>query len=187
MIGRIALLIALLTATAGLSGLALGATRAPSACARGYVPCLPVKADLDCGQIPGARKPIRVTGADPYGLDADRNGLGCELSGEGSGRKSPWGLILRKPPNKEATSAKVGDILTVFGWSPASRKGEAFQLCVSRLDGVVCRDSNRYVLKGTMQRFDVWKVARGQRRNGGFKLSLRVKGDIRAFDTVPMR
>lgn len=143
--------------------------------------------DLGCGQISNAKRPVRVTGDDPYGLDANRDGLGCEVAGEGGGKQSPWGLILRKPPRKEATSAKVGDTLTVFGWSPESRKGEGFQLCVSRLDGVACRDSNRYVLIGTVQRFAVWKVARGERRYGVFKLWLRVKGGIRASDTVPMR
>lgn len=81
---------------------------AETACAPGYKPCLPVRADLDCGQIPDAMKPVRVTGADPYGLDADRDGLGCEVFGEGGGTRSPWGLILRKPPKKEATSGGSG-------------------------------------------------------------------------------
>jgi hypothetical protein len=34
--------------------------------------------DLECSQIPDSKKPIRVTGSDPYRLDADGNGLGCE-------------------------------------------------------------------------------------------------------------
>jgi hypothetical protein len=34
-------------------------------------------ADLDCGQIPDSKKPVRVTGDDQYALDRDRDGLGC--------------------------------------------------------------------------------------------------------------
>ena len=44
-------------------------------CAQGYSPCLPVVRDLDCSAI---GHPVRVTGADQYGLDADGNGIGCE-------------------------------------------------------------------------------------------------------------
>jgi micrococcal nuclease len=48
------------------------------ACQAGYSPCLPVVADLDCGEIDDSLKPIRVTGDDPYRLDGDDDGLGCE-------------------------------------------------------------------------------------------------------------
>ena len=75
-----------------VTSFALAAPRDAAACARGYSPCLPIRSDLDCGQIADAKKPVRVTGADPYGLDADRDGLGCEVSGVGGGRQSPWGL-----------------------------------------------------------------------------------------------
>lgn len=34
--------------------------------------------DLDCGQIPSAYKPIRITGPDYHRLDADRDGWGCD-------------------------------------------------------------------------------------------------------------
>jgi endonuclease YncB( thermonuclease family) len=44
-------------------------------CMSGYAPCLPVVADLDCGDIGG---PVRVTGSDPYRLDADGDGIGCD-------------------------------------------------------------------------------------------------------------
>jgi endonuclease YncB( thermonuclease family) len=44
-------------------------------CMTGYAPCLPVVADLDCGDIDG---PVRVTGSDPYRLDADGDGIGCD-------------------------------------------------------------------------------------------------------------
>lgn len=47
-------------------------------CEPGYSPCLPIVADLDCGDIPDYLKPIHVTGSDPYRLDADGDGLGCE-------------------------------------------------------------------------------------------------------------
>ena len=48
------------------------------ACEPGYSPCLPVTGDLDCGQIAASSKPVRVTGSDPYRLDGDGDGVGCE-------------------------------------------------------------------------------------------------------------
>lgn len=66
---------------------AVTALRAPSSsaggssggsCEPGYTPCLPVTSDLDCGEIPDSEKPIHVTGSDPYRLDGDGDGLGCE-------------------------------------------------------------------------------------------------------------
>ena len=47
-------------------------------CEPGYSPCLPKTGDLDCGDISDSKKPIHVTGSDPYRLDADCDGLGCE-------------------------------------------------------------------------------------------------------------
>ena len=47
-------------------------------CRAGYSPCLPIVADLDCAEIDDSLKPIRVTGDDPYRLDADGDGLGCD-------------------------------------------------------------------------------------------------------------
>lgn len=47
-------------------------------CQPGYSPCLPITGDLDCGEIPAASKPVRVTGGDPYRLDRDGDGIGCE-------------------------------------------------------------------------------------------------------------
>jgi hypothetical protein len=47
-------------------------------CKPGYSPCLPIVADLDCGEISDSLKPIRVTGNDPYRLDGDGDGYGCE-------------------------------------------------------------------------------------------------------------
>lgn len=36
--------------------------------------------DINCGELPAAARPVRVKviGVDPYGLDADRDGWGCE-------------------------------------------------------------------------------------------------------------
>ncbi len=44
-------------------------------CMTGYSPCLPIAGDLDCGEING---PVQVTGSDPYRLDADGDGIGCD-------------------------------------------------------------------------------------------------------------
>lgn len=54
-------------------------TPAPSSggCEPGYAPCMPIVADLNCDDIPSAKTPVRVTGDDPYGLDADGDGYGC--------------------------------------------------------------------------------------------------------------
>ena len=55
---------------------------APANCTPGYDPCLPPAPDYDClggsGDGPKYTGPVRVTGSDPYGLDADNDGLGCE-------------------------------------------------------------------------------------------------------------
>lgn len=49
---------------------------APSSdCMSGYSPCLPIVADLDCGDI---GHPVTVTGSDPYRLDRDGDGTGCD-------------------------------------------------------------------------------------------------------------
>ncbi|MET8519028.1 excalibur calcium-binding domain-containing protein [Nocardioides sp. NPDC004968] len=34
--------------------------------------------DRDCGEIPSSKKPVRVHGSDPWRLDADNDGYGCE-------------------------------------------------------------------------------------------------------------
>jgi hypothetical protein len=161
---------------------AMTSSERSSACAPGYRPCLPVRADLDCGQINDALTPVRVTGNDPYGLDRDKDGLGCEIGGQGGGTRSPWGLILRKPPRKEALIAKVGDTLTVAGWSPSLQKGKPFELCV-RKPGGRCRPGKRG-LTGTVQVLGTWKVARGDVSGGFLRLMLRAAGRNRADDSV---
>jgi hypothetical protein len=53
-------------------------------CTPGYSPCLPRASDYDCrggsGNGPKYTGPVRVTGSDPYHLDRNRNGKGCERS-----------------------------------------------------------------------------------------------------------
>lgn len=52
-------------------------------CTPGYSPCIPPGPDVDCegGGGNGPRYvqgPVTVTGSDPYGLDADGDGIGCD-------------------------------------------------------------------------------------------------------------
>jgi len=138
-------------------GMSQTSSAAPVACTPGYSPCLPAKADLDFGQINDALKPVRVTGEDPYALDRDRDGLGCEVAGQSGGAKSPWGLILRNPPKKEAVSAKVGMTLRAVGWSPASFKGETYELCAQRGSTTRCLNGKAQ-LAGRTQMFGTWKI-----------------------------
>ena len=49
------------------------------AAASSYSPCLPIVDDLDCADIRAMDvAPVRVLGSDPYRLDGDNDGLGCE-------------------------------------------------------------------------------------------------------------
>ena len=53
------------------------------ACTPGYDPCIPKGPDVDCagGSGDGPRYvegPVYVTGSDPYKLDRDHDGVGCE-------------------------------------------------------------------------------------------------------------
>jgi resuscitation-promoting factor RpfB len=52
-------------------------------CTAGYSPCLPPASDYDCagGSGDGPKYvygTVQVTGSDPYGLDSDNDGYGCE-------------------------------------------------------------------------------------------------------------
>jgi endonuclease YncB( thermonuclease family) len=48
-------------------------------CHPSYTPCLPVVGDLDCADVRALGvAPVRVTGSDPYRLDGDNDGYGCE-------------------------------------------------------------------------------------------------------------
>ena len=53
-----------------------------SGCTPGYSPCLPPASDYDCagGSRDGPKYTgyVTVTGSDPYGLDSDGDGAGCE-------------------------------------------------------------------------------------------------------------
>lgn len=54
-----------------------------SACTPGYSPCLPPASDYDCGGGSGngpeyVDGTVQVTGSDPYDLDRDGNGIGCD-------------------------------------------------------------------------------------------------------------
>ena len=53
---------------------------APSGgCHPNYTNCLPIVGDLDCADVRRMGKaPVQVLGADPYRLDGDNDGLGCE-------------------------------------------------------------------------------------------------------------
>ncbi len=44
-------------------------------CMAGYTPCLRIAPDLDCGDIGHS---VIVAGSDPYRLDADGDGIGCD-------------------------------------------------------------------------------------------------------------
>lgn len=67
-----------------------GLAAAPSAeahrkgkhCTPGYSPCLHPASDYDCaggsGNGPKYTGTVRVTGSDPYDLDSDNDGWGCE-------------------------------------------------------------------------------------------------------------
>jgi len=52
-------------------------------CTKGYAPCLHPASDYDCAGGSGngpkyVYGTVKVTGSDPYGLDTDNDGLGCE-------------------------------------------------------------------------------------------------------------
>ena len=50
-----------------------------SGCHSSYSPCLPIVSDLDCADVRARGvAPVRVLGSDPYRLDGDNDGLGCE-------------------------------------------------------------------------------------------------------------
>jgi endonuclease YncB( thermonuclease family) len=50
-----------------------------SNCHPSYSPCLPIVGDLDCADIRAMGvAPVRVLGSDPYRLDGDNDGFGCE-------------------------------------------------------------------------------------------------------------
>ncbi|MEA2677316.1 MAG: hypothetical protein QOJ81_1457 [Chloroflexota bacterium] len=97
-IGVLTCLIAVVLATSAgpvfaadmsVAGSAPSVVLAKQSCTPGYSPCIPNKAsDVDCwggsGNGPrytAANVTYRVTGSDPYRLDADHDHLGCEPYG----------------------------------------------------------------------------------------------------------
>ena len=67
--------------TGRLSRSPAGGNEPGDGCQPGYSPCLPRAADLNCDDIPADKKPVRVTGDDPYRLDADGDGIACTATG----------------------------------------------------------------------------------------------------------
>jgi resuscitation-promoting factor RpfB len=59
-------------------------TGGTSSCTPGYSPCLPPASDYDCrggsGNGPKYTGRVQVRGADPYELDDDNDGVGCDRS-----------------------------------------------------------------------------------------------------------
>jgi hypothetical protein len=56
---------------------------APSGCDPNYSGCVPIASDVDCAGGSGngpayVQGPVRVIGSDIYGLDNDKDGIGCE-------------------------------------------------------------------------------------------------------------
>lgn len=54
-----------------------------SSCTPGYSPCIPPASDVDCAGGSGngpayVQGPVYVTGSDPYDLDRDGDGVGCD-------------------------------------------------------------------------------------------------------------
>lgn len=48
-------------------------------CHSSYDPCLPIVGDLDCPEVRAlGLAPVRVLGSDPYRLDGNHDGIGCE-------------------------------------------------------------------------------------------------------------
>jgi len=52
-------------------------------CDENYTPCVPIASDVDCAGGSGngpayVEGPVQIIGSDPYGLDADADGVGCQ-------------------------------------------------------------------------------------------------------------
>jgi hypothetical protein len=62
---------------------AQASSQAAPVCTPGYSPCIPPGPDVDCAGGSGngpryVQGPVIVNGGDPYGLDSDHDGIGCE-------------------------------------------------------------------------------------------------------------
>jgi hypothetical protein len=63
--------------TGHLSRSSAGGNAQGAGCEPGYSPCLPRVADLNCDDIPASKRPVHVTGSDPYRLDGNGDRWGC--------------------------------------------------------------------------------------------------------------
>lgn len=66
----------------GGGGGGTGSSSSSGNCTPGYSPCMPPASDYDCagggGDGPKYTGRVQVTGSDPYGLDSNGDGVGCE-------------------------------------------------------------------------------------------------------------
>lgn len=63
--------------------------------------CDPDHGDYDCDEIPDGQKPVQVPGEDPFGLDANNDGEGCELPSGGEDGGDAGGAPPEEPPAEE--------------------------------------------------------------------------------------
>ena len=79
---KVVAVVGAVAALAAIPGGTADAHRRGKHCAKGYSPCLHPASDYDCaggsGNGPRYTGTVRVTGSDPYGLDSDNDGWGCE-------------------------------------------------------------------------------------------------------------
>lgn len=79
---KIIAVVAAASALTAIPGGVADAHRPGKHCTRGYKPCLHPASDYDCsggsGNGPRYTGTVRVFGSDPYGLDSDNDGWGCE-------------------------------------------------------------------------------------------------------------
>ncbi|TDC53913.1 LPXTG cell wall anchor domain-containing protein [Jiangella ureilytica] len=69
--------------------------------------CDPEFGDYDCDEIPDSEKPVSVPGADPFLLDDDNDGEGCEvLSGDDTGGDA-GGAPPEEPPAADSGSCEA--------------------------------------------------------------------------------
>jgi hypothetical protein len=128
-----------------------------------------------------ALEPVRVTGIDRYGLDSALDSAAKSADKEAAHTVSV-GRDPAQATKKEAVVAKVGDTLTVVGWSPSGQTGEPFEVCARKPEGhCVARKAN---LKGAVQVLGTWKLARRDVADGFLRLVARVGGRNRADDGV---
>ena len=80
---RVSSALAILLLASALGGAPASAHNKGKHCKKGYKPCLHPASDYDCagGSGDGPKYvygTVKVTGSDPYGLDSDNDGTGCE-------------------------------------------------------------------------------------------------------------